>query len=123
MIVTFTQPHLIPLGATGDWEVEEAWTVHISGQRGRYPFVFEEQVPIPWFLLTLIQGKDTLGAAGPLLHDWLYCTHRTTRAVADQYFRVLMAADGVKRWRRVVAWLAVRVAGAVAWHRSSRKGC
>ena len=45
MIVTFTQPHLIPLGATGDWEVEEAWTVHISGQRGRYPFVFEEPIP------------------------------------------------------------------------------
>jgi hypothetical protein len=68
-----------------------------------------------------------LGTRGPFCHDQLYrcggnlprgrmAPHRKyTRAETDRLFLELMAAEGVIRWRRVLAYVAVRAFGWKAW--------
>lgn len=91
---------------------------------------------IPW---EGVISKDSLGCIAPLIHDALYQCHgspasrarysrigqtignethvrcepeRTfTRKEADEIFRAVMLADGVKPWRATVAYWAVRIFG------------
>ena len=68
-----------------------------------------------------------LSIAAPLAHDFLY-RHggqppagsieppRTyTRAEADRLFLTIMQAEGVAPWRRIPAYLAVRLFGRSSW--------
>ena len=88
---------------------------------------------VPRVLWTLISPLD-LGLAS-IFHDWLYrnggrvTTRRWTTATggwedveepwtrvqADELFARLMREQGVPRWRRRAAYLAVRVAGRNHW--------
>jgi hypothetical protein len=75
-----------------------------------------------------------LSVAAPLLHDFLYrcggkppagSTHppRTyTRAEVDGMFRTIMEAEAVSPWRRVLAYLAVRIFGRSAWRKLAARG-
>jgi hypothetical protein len=49
------------------------------------------------------------------IHDYLYTSHETSRAVADAVLREASAATGVPLWRRAVMWAGVRVAGWTHW--------
>lgn len=70
-------------------------------------------------------SEDTLGDRAALAHDWLYrhggrlpCGTVYTRAEADCLYRDLLAADGVGRVRRHLAYGAVRAGGWASWARS-----
>lgn len=70
-----------------------------------------------------------LSILAPLLHDYIYdwkgqlpessvIPHRTyTRYEADRLFLYVMRHEGVKRWRRTLAYLAVRCFGWIYWNR------
>lgn len=114
-------------GPSGPWRLERGYVVRDGRFRLRIPRGFEfDAASIPrvcWWLI----GPVELSLAAPLAHDFLYrcggCPEpgvalpaRTwTRAEADRLFRVVMAAEGVPRWRRGLAYLAVRLFGWRAW--------
>lgn len=87
---------------------------------------------VPRIFWTLIAPFE-LSLAAPLVHDFLYRTagvpppgtvepHRTfTRAEADRIFCAIMARQGVAGWRLAAAYVAVRVAGVLAWRRGERR--
>jgi hypothetical protein len=81
-------------------------------------------IPRPlWWLMAPFE----LSLAAPLLHDFLYrykgnppngavVPRRTyTRAEADALFKDVMHREGVSRWRRTLAYAAVRAAGGLSW--------
>lgn len=82
----------------------------------------------------VIISKDDLSSVAPLFHDLLYryagklpenqnppedgivAPYRTfTREEVDDLFRELMKKSGVRRWRRILAYQAVRRFGGPAW--------
>lgn len=69
---------------------------------------------IPRLLYAVIPVNGRHRAAA-ILHDWLYETQRTTRAVADALFLEAMADSGVRWSQRWVMWAGVRVGGWVPW--------
>lgn len=80
-------------------------------------FTFDAgSVPRPaWFAISPLD----LGVVAVLVHDWLYRTGGQdgllSRGEADGLFLEQMKAEGVSWWRRRLAYLAVRVAGAGSW--------
>ena len=68
-----------------------------------------------------------LSITAPLVHDFLYAhggepppgsvsPPRTyTRRETDRIFRVIMRAEGVAAWRRILGYAAVRLFGRSAW--------
>lgn len=56
-----------------------------------------------------------------LFHDWLYETQDVERFQADAILRVIMEHSGVKRWRVLSIYWAVRLFGGLAWHDISKK--
>jgi len=57
--------------------------------------------------------------APAVLHDWLYCSQRYSRAESDRIFLEAMESRGVGRATRYAAYAAVRAFGWVYW--SKRK--
>lgn len=86
-----------------------------NGRRLTVPAGFHTDLAsIPQIAQAVI-GKWERHAPAAVLHDWLYCTHQTTRVEADRLFAEAMAALGVAAWKRRVMWLAVRVGGGRGW--------
>lgn len=56
-----------------------------------------------------------LSILAPLVHDFLYRNHATTRAEADRLLRLIANEQGVGWWRRNLAYWAVRLFGWLAW--------
>ena len=92
----------------------------------RAPFSFDLASVPRWFWALL--GPHELGIVGPLCHDRLYrcggdlsadiSPGRTyTRLETDVLFLALMRKSGVGRFRRSVAYLAVRLFGARSWRK------
>ena len=46
-----------------------------------------------------------------LIHDWLYCTHITSRQVADSIFYQVMRIDGMPRWKAKLCFWSAQVFG------------
>ena len=63
-------------------------------------------------------GKYTEAA---VIHDYLYRTHLTTRAVADRTLLEGMRLCRVSRWQRVVIYCAVRLFGGIPWNDDTRR--
>jgi hypothetical protein len=58
-----------------------------------------------------------------VVHDWLYQTGTTSRARADEVWR-LLAQSGQQRanaFQAFTGWLALRVGGGAAWRRHRRR--
>ena len=55
-----------------------------------------------------------------VIHDWLYRTHITTRAVADATLMLGMTIKRVNRLERWTIYLAVRIFGRFCWGRKPR---
>lgn len=53
--------------------------------------------------------------AASLAHDWLYLTHQTNRAIADDLLYQFLRLCGVGAFRARTMWSAVRVGGAGRW--------
>jgi hypothetical protein len=76
-----------------------------------------------WWLVAPFE----LSVAAPLLHDFLYLhegdpppgtvepPRAYSRAEADRVFLEIMRAEGVARWRRALAYAAVRAFGGRVW--------
>lgn len=99
------------------WVLLTDWEGRVNGWAGRIPagFLFDlASIPKPlWVLL----GPHELSVLAPLVHDWVYRTHPLgmTRSEADRLFLLAMTDEGVGRFRRRAAWLAVRLFGWFAW--------
>jgi hypothetical protein len=85
----------------------EDWSVIPKGFRS-------DLASIPRCLWWLIAPFE-LSIQAPLLHDYLYKRGRLRRRVVDRVFLGLMESEGVPRWRRNAAYLAVRLFGAPAY--------
>lgn len=115
------------------WLVAALWAVDVGGYRLRVPAGFGpfDLASVPRMLWWLIAPFE-LSLSAPLAHDvlyrfrgqlppqWLTPGTRVSRRIADRWFLLLMAREGVPRLRRRVAWVAVRLAGWWPWWRSGR---
>lgn len=75
---------------------------------------------VPRLPLAYLLAGDTAHEAA-VIHDYLTQVHICTRAQADAVFYEAMAVTGEPRWRRVLMWSAVRVAGGWAWYTGPRR--
>ena len=72
---------------------------------------------IPWYGRILVRWSK-VDIAG-VVHDWYYQTGFTSRARADEIWRLLAVAgthhaNAIQAW---IGWLALRVGGWIAWRR------
>jgi hypothetical protein len=110
-----------------EWQLEAAYTYRDGETAVTVPAGFRFDLSsVPRVFWSLIAPFE-LSIIAPLVHDFLY-RHggdppagsiqppRTyTRSEADRLFLTIMRLEGVPRWRRVVAYLAVRVFGRSSW--------
>ena len=57
-----------------------------------------------------------------ILHDWLYCSQRTSRAFADHMLFQALVSYGETQLTAGVYWLGVRIGGWVPWDRRLHRG-
>ncbi len=123
-----TTPLIYYSPAMKSWVLGESYQVGINGSilciKAGYAF---DMASVPRILWPWISSFD-LGTEAPLLHDVgyqggghydSYPPLDWSRRQVDSLFRRIMADEGVGRWKRTVAWLAVRAFGWLAWHRKS----
>jgi hypothetical protein len=124
----FPAPLLTYLGHR-EWRLESEYTYRDGETSITIPagFVFDlSSVPRPfWSLIAPFE----LSIVAPLVHDVLYrhggklpagwvSPPRTyTRAEVDRMFRLIMEAEDVSPWRRLLAYWAVRLFGRYAWRK------
>lgn len=115
------------IGATAKYEVVADYTYQWKNYRITVPkgFVYD-RASIP-SLFWIIIDKDSLSNVAPLFHDLLYrhggklaenlvSPYRTfSREDADELFSELMTKCGVRPWRRVAAYRAVRQFSQAHW--------
>ena len=70
-----------------------------------------------WGFAAPASGRHRLAA---LIHDRLYQTRQTPRAVAYAIFRAEMRRARVPAWRAWLMWAAVRLVGAAAFRGGGR---
>ena len=73
---------------------------------------------VPRFFWRLVfPPGDQKALRAAFVHDWLYRTHPEgwLRESADLLFLRLLTADGMPKFRAVLAWLGVRLFGGAAW--------
>jgi hypothetical protein len=109
---------------TDEWVVETAFEVsdHAARRTFTVPKGFRcDGASIPRLLWRVI-GKHELGEIAPTVHDFIYRGHVPgyTQPAGDLVFDALMELDGVKPWKRTVAYRTVRVCGTGAWEKGHR---
>lgn len=118
----------------GRWRLDQPYRYQDGDSLITVPAGFEfdlSSVPRPlWWLIAPFE----LSISAPLLHDFLYratgsppagCIDpvRTyTRREVDEMFRRIMVEEGVRAWRRIAAFWAVRLFAAGAWRHPRRSG-
>lgn len=113
--------------ARGLWRLEQEYQYTHAGYLITVPAGFEfDLASVPRAFWVFISPFD-LSIVAPLLHDFLYHyrgdppagaivpAYVYTRLEADDLFLELMVEEGVPRWRREVAYRAVRTFGGVYW--------
>jgi len=109
------------------WQLDHAYTYldnpHAITVPGGFVFDLASVPRIFWGVIAPFE----LSITAPLIHDFLY-RHRGqppvgavvppktyARRDADVVFREIMEQEGVAKWRREVAYIAVRCFGGFAW--------
>lgn len=108
----------------GMWEVQEHFHFHFQADglpeleihiEAGYQF---DLASVPRFAWRIVAPFE-LGSVAPLVHDRLYelkgvlpGNAPVSRKEADLIFREIMKMEGVKKWRRNVAYWALRIGGA-----------
>ncbi len=96
--------------------------VEVEGEQIRVPagtVTDFSSIPWPGRVLVRFSKVDIAG----VVHDWLYQTGTTSRARADEIWR-LLAQSGQHRanaFQAFTGWLALRVGGGAAWRRHRRR--
>ncbi len=97
----------------------ETLEVKWRGRSVEVPSGFESDgASVPrFFWRSVFPPGDQKAFRGAVAHDWLYRAHlpKWTRREADQMFYDTMIADEVPRICAFLAWLGVRLFGAIAW--------
>lgn len=117
----------------GEWRLEAPFRCEVGGSRLEVPDGFRfDLASVPRVFWVLVAPFE-LSLAAPLVHDFLYRWagvlprgsvvpwRSFSRAEADRAFCRLMARQGVAGWRLATAYLAVRLAGFLAWRRGGRR--
>ncbi len=92
--------------------------VEIEGDRITIPAdTVTDFSSIPWYGRILVRWSK-VDIAG-VVHDWFYQTGATSRARADEIWRLMAMAgkhhaNAVQAW---IGWLALRLGGWLAWRR------
>lgn len=125
----FTPIPVIPLG-NGMWRLDrdvqyaDAPLGCVLSVRKGYEFDLASVPRAVWPVIAPFE----LSILAPLFHDLIYEFQGTlpaehvdpfrtfTRSDADDLFLRLMAAEGVSRWKRALAYTAVRSAGWASWN-------
>ena len=114
------------------WRLECDWSVRVGRHTVTVPGGRETDLAdVPGVLRPALRDRG-FGIAGPLVHDFIYehagrlqppaCrpAHAFTRREADHLLWGLMRVEGVSLWRRVLAYVTVRLAGYRHWRRADR---
>lgn len=112
--------------ALGAWSLESDYLYRRDGHLLLVPAGFTFDLASIPRLVWVVIAPFELSIAAPLLHDFLY-RHRGvpavdhsartyTRAEADRLFLEVMTREGVRRWRMLAAFGAVRLFGWLAWN-------
>ena len=78
---------------------------------------------VPRFFWRLVfPPGDQKALRAAFVHDWIYRTHPEgwTREAADMLFLKLLLANGMPKFRAVLAYLGVRLFGGAAWKAGGR---
>lgn len=116
----------------GNWVLAEDYRVQVHwNQKGRWVsqwvtvpggFIFDlASIPRPvWSLIAPFE----LSLVAPLIHDYLYRNlgemspgKFVSREDTDSIFHELMYLEGVPKWKRKLAYKAVRVFSGIIWKR------
>lgn len=108
--------------APNEWVLERdlRWVEHFG--YGRDPLVLVvprgfitdlASIPRPLRGVLNVNGRSRRAA---VLHDYLYCAQRCTRAAADEIFRRALAAEGVNAVVRNTYYAGVRAGGWIYWN-------
>lgn len=115
------EPFVVYIPATNNWKVMEDFFYSGHGVNVAIPKGFVcDLASIPRFLWRLMAPFE-LSFTAPLVHDWLYKTGGKTvyaklsREQSDLLFRYIMTDKKVPKWRRYLAFKAVRAIGWLAW--------
>lgn len=124
-------PHVWYDALTNQWVLGDDWRfVNVdAGYTVFIPAGFRfDLASVPRFLWPLI-GAHELSIEAPAVHDFIYVRAGVmsdgeveplrgfSRRETDFLFRMIMRSCGVSRFRRSVAWLAVRLFGWIPWSR------
>lgn len=87
-----------------------------AGERIVVPAGFDTDfASVPRLPLAYLLAGDTAHQSA-VVHDYLYRTHKYSRAKADAIFLEAMEISGEPRWRRWVMYASVRAFGFKAWN-------
>lgn len=91
-------------------DAEKGW--HVEVPAGTVTdFSSIPRVLWPWF-------PPTEAPAAGLVHDWLYRhPEGRSRRLCDEMWRRILDLSGVRKSKRLTAWLGLRTGGWVAWGR------
>lgn len=116
---SFTKYPSLRLLADGElWEVMEDFEYHVGSEDSneviKVPKGFiTDGASIPKIFWSFIGGQWGKYGYAAVLHDFLYHTKIYTRKKSDQIFLEAMGVLGVPKWKRLLMYFAVRLAG---WH-------
>ena len=99
-----------------DWQLENDYFYCWGDTQIIVPkgFLFD-LASIPRVIWALIAPFE-LSISAPLIHDWLYTNPAgQSREEVDKLFLAIMEEEAVPSWRRVPAYLAVRLFGGRFW--------
>ncbi len=137
------QPNMLPIPPDGTYELKETYTYFWEAKGTRWKMIVPKgyisdgaSTPrLAWTIFGII--PDGLIRLAALLHDFLYdhsgklpkgscmcvnqgiwvdCSGKTwKRKEADQFFANIMKEAGVSKFKRRIAYLAVRLGGWTGW--------
>jgi len=110
-------PHLKTDKLNNEYVLTREYQLDYQGTKLRVPRLFSfNGASIPrlfWWLISTPFAPKVMAAA--TMHDWLYASHRVTRAEADTLFYYMLSVSGIPKWKQVVMYGALRVFGGWAW--------
>jgi len=121
---SFTSPlSVTPLDDGRTWVLNRSFTYHICTKCSRNKITVPKGfctdfASVPQIFWNILPPWGKYGKSA-VIHDYIYQTHCRTRKEADAIFKEAMEVLGVPTWQVISMWLAVRLFGWLAWHKSS----
>jgi hypothetical protein len=110
----FLDPLLVQAYANGAWVLMGNFryqaadgTVHTAPK-----YFITDLASTPWLVKPLLTGIEDRACG--VIHDWLYCQNKLTRAQCDALFYEMLLATGADLRRAQLMFSGLRIGG---WHR------